>query len=105
VAATFRSLAAFRVAYGAGHPLRQAQDEARNPRLTSERKIAVRWVFIIETCNNPASIRMVNERVILGALRRLGQASKADLALYSQFTDNTVGVIVRDLFVTPLACP
>jgi hypothetical protein len=36
----------------------QAQDEGRNPRLTSERKIAVRWVFIIETWYQDAFIRL-----------------------------------------------
>ncbi len=47
--------------------------------------------------SNSASVRIFNERVILGALRRLGQASKADLARYAQITDNTAGVIVREL--------
>ena len=47
--------------------------------------------------SNSANVRLYNERVILSALRRLGQASKADLARYANFTDNTAGVIVRDL--------
>lgn len=47
--------------------------------------------------SNSANLRQYNERVILMALRRLGQASKADLARYAQLTDNTAGVIVHDL--------
>ena len=47
--------------------------------------------------SNSANLRQYNERVILTALRRLGQASKADLARYAHLTDNTAGVIVRDL--------
>jgi predicted NBD/HSP70 family sugar kinase len=47
--------------------------------------------------SNSASVRQFNERVILSALRRLGRASKADLARQARLTDNTAGVIVRDL--------
>lgn len=47
--------------------------------------------------SNSAGVRQFNERVILSALRRLGQASKADLARHAQLTDNTAGVIVREL--------
>ncbi|MCB9957227.1 MAG: ROK family protein [Rhodospirillaceae bacterium] len=47
--------------------------------------------------SNSVYLRHYNERVILMALRRLGQASKADLARYAGLTDNTAGVIVRDL--------
>ena len=47
--------------------------------------------------SNSANLRQFHERVILTALRRLGQASKADLARHAKLTDNTVGVIVRDL--------
>jgi predicted NBD/HSP70 family sugar kinase len=44
-----------------------------------------------------ANVRLFNERVILDALRRLGQASKADLSRYVGLTNNTAGVIVKDL--------
>jgi predicted NBD/HSP70 family sugar kinase len=47
--------------------------------------------------SNSINLRLFNERVILTALRRLGQASKADLARYANLTSNTAGVIVREL--------
>ena len=47
--------------------------------------------------SNSAHIRQFNERVILAALRRLGEASKADLARYAQLTNNAAGQIVREL--------
>ena len=47
--------------------------------------------------SNSVNLRQFNERVILTALRRLGSASKADLARYANLTSNTAGVIVRDL--------
>ena len=47
--------------------------------------------------SNSANLRQFHERVVLTALRRLGQASKADLARHAKLTDNTVGLIVRDL--------
>ena len=47
--------------------------------------------------SNSAQVRLFNERVILSALRKLGQASKADLARYANLTNNTAGVIVREL--------
>jgi predicted NBD/HSP70 family sugar kinase len=47
--------------------------------------------------SNSANLRQFHERVVLTALRRLGQASKADLARHAGLTDNTVGLIVRDL--------
>lgn len=47
--------------------------------------------------SNSANVRQFNERVILAGLRRLGEASKADLARYAQLTDNTAGQIVRGL--------
>jgi predicted NBD/HSP70 family sugar kinase len=47
--------------------------------------------------SNSANLRQFHERVILTALRRLGQASKADLARHARLTDNTVGVIIREL--------
>lgn len=47
--------------------------------------------------SNSANLRQYHERVILTALRRLGQASKADLARHAGLTDNTAGVIVREL--------
>lgn len=47
--------------------------------------------------SNSLHIRQFNERVILAALRRLGEASKADLARYAQLTNNAAGQIVREL--------
>jgi predicted NBD/HSP70 family sugar kinase len=47
--------------------------------------------------SNSANIRQFNERVILAALRRLGEASKADLARAAQLTNNAAGQIVREL--------
>ena len=47
--------------------------------------------------SNSANVRLFNERVILDALRRLGQASKADLSRHVKLTNNTAGVIVKDL--------
>ena len=47
--------------------------------------------------SNSVNLRQFNERVILTALRRLGSASKADLARYANLTNNTAGVIVREL--------
>ncbi|MEK0082750.1 ROK family protein [Benzoatithermus flavus] len=47
--------------------------------------------------SNSAQVRQFNERVILTLLRRLGAASKADLARHAQLTSNTAGQIVREL--------
>lgn len=47
--------------------------------------------------SNSAAVRHFNERVILTALRRLGEASKADLARHVKLTQNAAGQIVRDL--------
>jgi len=47
--------------------------------------------------SNSAIVRDFNERVILAALRRLGEASKADLARHAGLTQNTAGQIVREL--------
>jgi predicted NBD/HSP70 family sugar kinase len=47
--------------------------------------------------SNSAAIRLFNERVVLAALRRLGEASKADLARHVNLTQNTAGQIVRGL--------
>jgi predicted NBD/HSP70 family sugar kinase len=47
--------------------------------------------------SNSAQVRQFNERVILTLLRRLGEASKADLARHAQLTSNTAGQIVRQL--------
>lgn len=47
--------------------------------------------------SNSAQLRLFNERVILTALRRLGEASKADLARMANLTNNTAGQIVREL--------
>jgi predicted NBD/HSP70 family sugar kinase len=47
--------------------------------------------------SNSAVVRQFNQRVILTALRRLGEASKADLARHVNLTQNTAGQIVKDL--------
>lgn len=47
--------------------------------------------------SNSINVRLFNERVVLAGLRRLGEASKADLARYAQLTDNAAGQIVRGL--------
>jgi predicted NBD/HSP70 family sugar kinase len=47
--------------------------------------------------SNSALVRQFNERVILAGLRRLGLASKADIARHAGLTSNAAGVIVREL--------
>ena len=47
--------------------------------------------------SNSVQVRQFNERVILTLLRRLGEASKADLARHAKLTHNTAGQIVREL--------
>jgi predicted NBD/HSP70 family sugar kinase len=47
--------------------------------------------------SNSAFVRQFNERVILAGLRRLGRASKADIARHAGLTSNAAGVIVREL--------
>lgn len=47
--------------------------------------------------SNSAVVRQFNERIVLAALRRLGEASKADLARHVNLTQNAAGQIVRDL--------
>lgn len=47
--------------------------------------------------SNSIQVRQFNERVILALLRRLGTASKADLARHANLTANTAGMIVHDL--------
>ncbi|MFD1625996.1 ROK family transcriptional regulator [Azospirillum griseum] len=47
--------------------------------------------------SNSVNLRLFNERVILNALRRMGQASKADLSRSVNLTSNTAGVIVKEL--------
>lgn len=47
--------------------------------------------------SNSAQLRHFNERIVLQALRRLGEASKADLARAAGLTNNAVGGIIRDL--------
>ncbi len=54
--------------------------------------------------SNSAVVRKFNERVILTALRRLGEASKADLARHVNLTQNATGQIVRDLERQTLVC-
>ncbi|MBV8401608.1 MAG: winged helix DNA-binding protein, partial [Acetobacteraceae bacterium] len=47
--------------------------------------------------SNSAIVRQFNERVVLAALRRLGEASKADLARHVNLTQNATGQIIREL--------
>jgi predicted NBD/HSP70 family sugar kinase len=47
--------------------------------------------------SNSGHVRQFNERVILAWLRRLGTASKADLARHANLTANTAGQIVQEL--------
>lgn len=47
--------------------------------------------------SNSVHVRQFNERVILAALRRMGEASKADIARHASLTNNAAGVIVREL--------
>lgn len=54
--------------------------------------------------SNSAVIRRFNERIVLTALRRLGEASKADLARHVNLTQNAAGQIVRDLGRQNLIC-
>jgi predicted NBD/HSP70 family sugar kinase len=54
--------------------------------------------------SNSVQVRQYNERVILTLLRRLGEASKADLARHARLTNNTAGQIVRDLEEQRLVC-
>ncbi len=51
-----------------------------------------------------AAVRQCNERMILSALRRLGQASKAELARQVNLTQNTAGQIVKELEQQNLVC-
>ncbi len=52
--------------------------------------------------SNSVNIRQFNERVVLSALRRLGQASKADLSRSVNLTHNATGMIVKELDVRGL---
>ena len=54
--------------------------------------------------SNSAVVRQFNERVVLSALRRLGEASKADLARHINLTQNAAGQIVRELEQQRLIC-
>jgi len=47
--------------------------------------------------SNSVNVRQFNERIILSLLRRLGTASKADLARHANLTANTAGQIVHEL--------
>ena len=47
--------------------------------------------------SNSGVVRQFNERIVLAALRRLGEASKADLARHVNLTQNAAGQIVREL--------
>lgn len=44
--------------------------------------------------SNSAQVRLYNERIVLQALRRFGEASKADLARAAGLTNNAIGAIV-----------
>jgi len=47
--------------------------------------------------SNSANVRRFNERLLLQALRRAGQASKADLARLANLTSTAVGAIITSL--------
>ncbi len=47
--------------------------------------------------SNSVQVRQFNERIVLQALRRLGGASKSDVARASRLTANAVGMIARHL--------
>lgn len=47
--------------------------------------------------SNSIQVRQFNERIVLQALRRAGEASKADLARFAGLTNNAIGDIIRDL--------
>ena len=52
--------------------------------------------------SNSSAVRRFNERRLLTWLRRLGEASKADLARHLNLTQNTVGQIVLELIAQGL---
>lgn len=52
--------------------------------------------------SNSANVRRFNERLLLQALRRAGQASKADLARLANLTSTAVGSIITSLIETGL---
>ena len=54
--------------------------------------------------SNSAAVRQFNERMVLSTLRRLGEASKADLARSVNLTQNAAGQIVRELESQKLIC-
>ncbi|MGO4306856.1 ROK family protein [Cupriavidus sp. RAF12] len=54
---------------------------------------------------NSASLRLYNERALLLALRRAGEASKADLARMAKLTNTAVGSIVQTLTEDGLVQP
>ncbi|WP_237153154.1 ROK family protein [Oryzibacter oryziterrae] len=47
--------------------------------------------------SNSVQVRQFNERIVLQCLRRMGEASKADLARAAALTNNAIGDIIRDL--------
>ena len=53
---------------------------------------------------NSASLRLYNERALLLALRRAGEASKADPARMAELTNTAVGSIVQTLTEEGLVC-
>jgi predicted NBD/HSP70 family sugar kinase len=52
--------------------------------------------------SNSVQVRQFNERIVLQALRGLGEASKADLARIAGLTNNAIGDIIRDLITMGL---
>ncbi|WP_417770972.1 ROK family protein [Stappia sp.] len=47
--------------------------------------------------SNSVQLRRYNERIVLQVLRRVGEASKADLARLAQLTNAAIGGIIQDL--------
>ncbi len=52
--------------------------------------------------SNSIQVRQFNERIVLRVLRRLGEASKADLARAAGLTNNAIGDIIRELIAMGL---
>src|SRR5690606_35135499 len=47
--------------------------------------------------SNSVQVRRYNERIVLQVMRRVGEASKADLARLAQLTNAAIGGIIQDL--------
>ncbi|WP_186396935.1 ROK family transcriptional regulator [Stappia sp. TSB10GB4] len=52
--------------------------------------------------SNSVQLRRYNERIVLQVLRRVGEASKADLARLAQLTNAAIGGIIQDLTTSGL---